>query len=172
MSTIVQLRAVGTSMVWLGILGVVWLGAAAEVRGAVPSARIVKVLPHLVDRQGRIALSPSLYERDAYQAHLRKTPLEQGGMRFDVQWKSNPTNQFALRIELRGNKAGVGTSLQVEQKVKYTGFFSSWSKVSLTREDMARLGELSAWRATLWDGARLVAEQRSFLWNPSAASEP
>jgi hypothetical protein len=34
-------------------------------------AKIVKVLPHYVDLEGRIALAPSLFERDAYQAVLR-----------------------------------------------------------------------------------------------------
>ena len=26
------------------------------------------------------------------------------------------------------------------------------------------LGELIAWKATLWDGSKLLAEQKSFLW--------
>jgi hypothetical protein len=131
---------------------------------AAASARLVKVLPHFVDKQNRVALNPSLYERDAYQAHLRKTPAEQGGMRFDVQWKSSPTNQFNLRLELRGNKGNVGTSLVLEEKVRYSGFFSTWSKIYLTGDAYTRFGDLSAWRATLWDGTRLVAEQKSFLW--------
>src|SRR5437899_2397501 len=32
------------------------------------TGRIIKVLPHLLDLQGHHALSPSLYDRDAYQA--------------------------------------------------------------------------------------------------------
>jgi len=129
-----------------------------------PSARLVKVLPQFVDKQNRVALNPSLYERDAYQAYLRKNPAEQGGMRFAVQWKSAATNHFNLRLELRGNKSNVGTSLVLEQPVKYTGLFSTWSKIDLGAEAKARLGDLSAWRATLWDGERLVTEQKSFLW--------
>jgi hypothetical protein len=130
----------------------------------VPSARLVKVLPHFVDQRGRIALSPSLYERDAYQAQLRKNPSQQGGMRFDVQWKSSSTNRFLLRLELRGNKANVGTTLTLQQSVKYTGFFSTWSRLPITKDAHTALGELSAWRATMWDGERLLAEQKSFLW--------
>ena len=131
---------------------------------AAAPVRLVKVLPHLVDKQGRVALNPSLYERDAYQAHLRKTPAEQGGLRFDVQWKTVTADRLTLRLELRGSKSGVGTSTVVEEKVRYTGFFSTWSKVHLTGPEYARLGELSAWRATLWDGDKLMAEQKSFLW--------
>lgn len=129
-----------------------------------PPARVVKVLPHLTDKQGRIALSPSLYERDAYQAHLRKTPAEQGGLRFDVQWKSILTNTFQLRVEVRGNKGNVGTTAVLQQNVKFTGFLTTWTRLHLQGEDYARIGELSAWRATIWDGDRLVAEQKSFLW--------
>lgn len=137
---------------------------AAPSASSVPSVRLVKVLPHYVDKQNRIALSPSLYERDAYQAHLRKNPSEQGGMRFDVQWKSGITNRFLLRLELRGNKGNIGTSATLEQPVKYTGFINTWSKLVLSPDAHARLGELSAWRATMWDGPKLVAEQKSFLW--------
>lgn len=145
------------------VIIVLLLVAAFESQGAGP-VRLVKVLPHFIDKQGRIALSPSLYERDAYQAHLRKTPAEQGGMRFDVQWKSSSTNRFTLRLELRGNKGNSGTSLTLEEQVRYTGFLNTWSRIHLRGETYARLGELSAWRATMWDGESLVAEQKSFLW--------
>ena len=143
------------------LLTLAWLAPAGA---ATPSARLVKVLSHLIDKQGRIALSPSLYERDAYQAQLRKNPSEQGGMRFDVQWKSSSTNRFTLRLELRGNKDNVGTSFVVEQTVKYTGLFSTWTRFPLTSDVQAKLGDLSAWRTTMWDGPRKIAEQKSFLW--------
>ncbi|RME89825.1 MAG: hypothetical protein D6766_14185, partial [Verrucomicrobia bacterium] len=42
--------------------------------------RIAKVLPHWLDREGRHALAPSLFERDAYQHHLRTHPEERGGL--------------------------------------------------------------------------------------------
>jgi hypothetical protein len=52
----------------------------------------------------------------------------------------------------------------VEETVKYRGVFSTWSRVSLSGEAYKQFGELSAWRATLWDGDQLVSEQKSFLW--------
>jgi hypothetical protein len=42
--------------------------------------------------------------------------------------------------------------------------FSTWSQASLTGDAYKKFGELGAWRATLWDGNNLVAEQKSFLW--------
>jgi hypothetical protein len=140
------------------LFGLTWSAPAAA------PVRLVKVLPHLVDKQGRIALNPSLYERDAYQDHLRKNPTEQGGLRFDVQWKTVSADRLTLRLELRGNKGTVGTTAVLEEKIRYTGFLSTWSKIQMTGPEYARFGELSAWRATLWDGEKMVAEQKSFLW--------
>lgn len=151
-------------MLWrsLPILALL-LWSVGPVAAALP-VRMVKVLPHLIDKEGRVALNPSLYERDAYQAHLRKTPSERAGMRFDVQWKSNSTNNFKLKLELRGNKGNVGTTAVLEETVRYTGFFNTWSKLYLKGDAYARFGDLSAWRATMWDGDALIAEQKSFLW--------
>ena len=55
------------------------------------TGRVIKVLPHFLDLQGRAALSPSLYDRDAYQAVLRDHPEKRSGLRFDMQWKTKGT---------------------------------------------------------------------------------
>jgi hypothetical protein len=128
------------------------------------SARLVKVLPHFMDAQGRVALNPSLYERDAYQVQLRTHPAERSGLRFDVQWRSRDAGQLKLRVELRGSLGRNGTTAVIEEPVKYRGLFTSWSKASLTGDAYKKFGELSAWRVTLWDGEKMVAEQKSFLW--------
>lgn len=128
------------------------------------SARLVKVLPQFLDRQGRVALNPSLYERDAYQAQLRARPELRSGLQFAVQWGSRDTRQVKLRVELRGNRGKNGTSAILESPIRYRGLFTSWANVSLSGEEYQKLGELSAWRATLWEGDRLLAEQKSFLW--------
>ena len=72
------------------------------------SGRIIKVLPHLLDLQGRHALSPSLYDRDAYQAYLREHPEKQSGIRFDVEWsaKAGPEEALKLLVEVRGISRG------------------------------------------------------------------
>ena len=49
--------------------------------------KVIKVLPHLLDQAGRHSLSPSLFERDAYQAELRKHPEKVSGLRYDVRWR-------------------------------------------------------------------------------------
>jgi hypothetical protein len=131
---------------------------------AAADSRIVKVLPHLLDSQGRHSLSPSLYERDAYQDRLRKDPSKAKGLRFDVLWKgrSSGSDSLKLRVELRGTKDVV--PLVVEAPVK-SGFFGRrWSRLFLTPEQFEKVGAVSAWHAVLLDGETQVAELKSFLW--------
>ena len=58
------------SLLWLTL--VCWF--AAVLTAGASTGRVFKVLPHFLDTNGVHTLSPSLYERDAYQAHLRQHP--------------------------------------------------------------------------------------------------
>jgi hypothetical protein len=128
------------------------------------SVKVIKVLPHFLDQQGRIALNPSLYARDAYQAHLRSNPGERSGLQFDVQWRGRGLGELKLRVELRGAAGSKPTTATLEETVAHHGLFANWSRLTLTGEPWKSFGELSAWRATLWSGDKLIAEQKSFLW--------
>jgi hypothetical protein len=128
-------------------------------------AQIHKVLPHLLDKQGRHTLSPSLYERDAYQVHLRERPEEISALRFDVHWKAPKTARpYKLRLELRGSKTDIAVPRVFEVEASRGGFFSRWTALRLSKENYEELGRIIAWRVTLWDGGLIVAEQESFLW--------
>lgn len=126
--------------------------------------KVLKVLPHFLDLEGRHALSPSLFERDAYQARLRKNPAEVSALRFDVNWSADgkPAN-LRLRVEARGGKAAAQAK-QLETTVKPGWTGSTWSAVTLDKDAYQILGGVSAWRVTLWDGEQLLGEQKSFLW--------
>ena len=128
------------------------------------SAKISKVLPHYLDQQGRHTVSPSLFERDAYQAWLRKNPDERSGLRFDVQWKSSGVNEAKLRVELRGTANKQPTQAVVEKLVTPRGRSGHWSALALSGDDFKKFGALVAWRVTVSDGDTLLAEQKSFLW--------
>lgn len=146
---------------WL--CGLVAAGLACGVaQGA--SARIVKVLPQYLDREGRVALSPSLLERDAYQALLRAHPDRRGGLRFAVQWKGRAAGPLTLRVELRGVRNNQPTAARLEAPVPRGTWLGRWATAQLTGPDYEALGELRAWRVTLWHGATLLSEQKSFLW--------
>jgi hypothetical protein len=143
-------------------------GLLLSVGAAVASeGKVCKVLPQLLDKQGRQSLSPSLYERDAYQAYLRKHPEERSTLQLVVQWKAKGVDwsKLKLRAELRGL---VNNSLQtniMEEPVKKTGWFGNWSKFVMTTNDFQKFGELASWRVTLWEGDHLLSEQESFLWS-------
>ncbi len=131
------------------------------------TGRILKVLPQYLDKEGRHTLSPSLFERDAYQAHLRRHPELRHGMRFAIQWKvkGKPTSQLKLRLELRSVTAcGLLQSTVLEKPIKPNRWFSRWTYVILGPEICRCIGEIQAWRVSLWDGDELVADQSSFLW--------
>ena len=130
------------------------------------SGRVVKVLPLLLDRKGRDAVSPSLYDRDAYQVYLRQHTNEISAIRFDVLWKASNAKgaKLKLRVELRGVGAGgLPRQTTLEQSVT-PGFFRRWTSLTLGGVDYKNSGELVAWRATLRRGDRLLSEQKSFLW--------
>jgi hypothetical protein len=130
------------------------------------SGRVVKVLPLLLDLKGREAVSPSLYDRDAYQVHLRQHTNEISAIRFDVLWKASNTNgvKLKLRVELRAvGTNGLPRQMTLEQSVT-PGFFRRWTSLVLGGADYKNFGELVAWRATLWSDDRLLGEQKSFLW--------
>jgi hypothetical protein len=128
------------------------------------SYKIIKVLPQFLDQEGHHAASPSLFERDAYQEHLRRHPELRSGIRFAILWKSRGSAQLKLRVEMRGARGMEPTTAVLEEPVKKGGILGNWSFLKLTGEKYKTFGELAAWHATLWEGDRQVAEQRSFLW--------
>jgi len=151
-------RTIWLLAMWLGM---VWPSLPAK-------AEVLKVLPQYVDRQGRVALSPSLFDRDAYQAELRRNPQMRSTMRFQVLWKPiSPTEAgVRLRLELRGwSRGGSPQELVLEQAVPSQGTRRCWTSFWLTPEQYEKLGDVTAWRVTLWAGTTLVGEQKSFLWD-------
>ena len=131
------------------------------------TGRVVKVLPMYLDTNSEVAPSPSLFDRDAYQARLHRHPDEITGIRFDVLWKAHYARgaKLSLRLELRGIGAeGMPTQLDLAGAVT-PQFFHHWTSLTLNGAAYKQFGELAAWRATLWDGNRLLGEQESFLWS-------
>ena len=131
------------------------------------TGRVVKVLPHFLDLKGRHSLSPSLYDRDAYQAQLRQHPELRSALRFDVHWRaSGVTGKLKLRAELRGTAHGnlPGEHTIETELGRGKSAISRWSSLALAGEDYKNFGEVTAWRVTLWDGEQLLGEQKSFLW--------
>jgi hypothetical protein len=161
-------RRFATILLLLGPLVVACLpcpGMAADASNAV-TGRIVKVLPLFLDLQGHDAISPSLFDRDAYQAFLRQHTNEISAIRFDVLWKASSAKgaSLKLRAELRGvGKHGLPRQSALETNVT-PHFFRRWTSLTLGGDEFRNFGSLVAWRVTLWDGDRMLGEQKSFLW--------
>jgi len=132
------------------------------------SGKVIKALPQFHDQQGRTALSPSLFERDAYQAWLRKHPTQPTGLRLAVQWKARGVDwsRLKLRAELRGVLGNSLHTTTLELPVNKKSHFSRWTDFKIDGEDFKQFGRLVAWRVTLWEGDQQIAAQQSFLWSP------
>lgn len=130
------------------------------------TGRVIKVLPLLLDQKGRAALSPSLFDRDAYQAQLRGHTNLVSAIRYDVQWSASHAGnkKLTLRLELRGVDTANLPKLKTLEAEVSPGFFSKWTQLTLGGEEYKKFGSVTAWRATLWDGDRLLGEDKSFLW--------
>ena len=57
------------------------------------------------------------------------------------------------------------TNVTLEMPVRKTGLFSSWTDLKLEGDNFRKLGELAAWRVTLWEADKQLAELQSFLWS-------
>ena len=150
----------------LKLLLVLFLAACA-LSAPAAEGRVLKVLPHFLDLKGRHALSPSLFDRDAYQAQLRQHPEQRSGVRFDVQWKgrSDPGRPLKLRVELRGMAKGdLPRTKVLEREVTSRSNWSHWAGITLAGEDYHEAGNVTAWRVTLLDGDKVLSNQQSFLW--------
>jgi hypothetical protein len=149
------------------IPGLVCLIAFAALHAGAATGQIKKVLPHLLDLQGRHTRSPSLFDRDAYQAYLRQHPDQRSGLRFDIEWKAKgvEASSLKLRVELRGVARGdMPKQMNLETDVRPGKWFENWTSLTLKGDEYKKIGEVTAWRVTLWDSDRLLSEQKSFLW--------
>ena len=134
--------------------------------------KVVKVLPQLLDEHGRQTLSPSLYERDAYQFTLHKNPKLRAGARLVVQWKAKKVDwaKLRLRAEIRCLLGDDLHTVTMEEPAVKNGHFSSWSEFRIEGADYKTFGQIVAWRVTLFEGDHQINQLESFLWSPVVAT--
>ena len=133
--------------------------------GAV-TGEVVKVLPFYVDKQGRITKSPSLFDRDAYQAYLRAHTNQISGIRYDVLWKAGKAEgeKLTVRLDLRGPLEGPLPKTKTLEAEIAPGTSGEWTKINFNGDEYKSFGSIVAWRTTLWSGTNQVSEYKSFLW--------
>jgi hypothetical protein len=131
------------------------------------TGRVFKVLPLLLDQKGRAALSPSLFDRDAYQAKLRLETNEISAIRYDVLWTAKNAGEDKLKLQLELRGIGATNNLpkfKMLETEATPGFFHQWTSFTLDGDEFKSFGAVTSWRATLWDGDKLLGEEKSFLW--------
>jgi hypothetical protein len=131
------------------------------------TGRVVKVLPLFLDTNNAVAPSPSLFDRDAYQARLREHTNDISGIRFDVLWRTHNARGLNLKLclEIRGvGAAGLPTQTNFVTMVTPKPFHH-WTSLTFNGPAYKQFGVLAAWRATLWNDGELLGEQKSFLWS-------
>lgn len=149
--------------IFIAFAMVLWFAPAMQAG----EGSVVKVLPQFLDQRGRHALSPSLYERDAYQLRLLKEPKLRGGARLAVQWKAKKVDwsKLTLRAEMRCLLEDNLHSVTMEEPAVKNGYFSHWSEFRIEGADYKNFGQIVAWRVTLWEGDHQLGELKSFLWS-------
>lgn len=153
------MRQLRILLVLLGLIAVAPFASAQ-------SGKILKVLPQYLDLEGRTSISPSLYDRDAYQAQLRRAPKNRSGLAFNINWKARSIDpsKLKVRVEMRGVIDDKVQRETIEQPLGKPSIFRSWTLIKVTGKPYQELGNLIAWRVTLWNGEQQLSEQRSFLW--------
>lgn len=157
----------------LSRLAAAWLVTASVLTSLAGEPRILKVLPHHMDEQGRISIFPGLFERDAYQRELRQGKIPTSGVRFDIQWQAGPHDKdgLTLRVTTRTAKKDAFHPVVIEASTKGNRRIGGWSSVALDGPRYQEAGEVLAWRVVLLDGEREIAAQESFLWSaPGSAT--
>ena len=130
------------------------------------ASEIIKVLPHLLDKQGNHTLSPSLLERDAYQAKLRANPDLCSGIRFDIKWsksKNKTRSESLLKLQLELQTSASIKPIVLTQIIKLNRN-GGWDKLKLDGEKYKAAGKIIGWRVLLFEDDKTLAERRSFLW--------
>ena len=141
-----------------------WSPIPAQAEGKM---EIVKVLKHLLDQDGKHTLSPSLLDRDAYQAHLREHSELVSGIRFDIQLRAKPKSADALRlkVEIRHGEGNTIKTLSKESAIPNKKRRRSfWQGLKVSGAEYQQLGGIIAWRVSLWQGDTKMSELESFLW--------
>ena len=142
------------------------LGSFTAFADGPDTGRIVKVLPLLLDLNGHDAVSPSLFDRDAYQVYLRAHTNEISAVRYDVLWraKTPESAKLKIRVELRGLTADARPEQKILECEVKPSAFRHWNSLVFGGEEYKKFGEAVAWRVTLWADDKQLAEQKSFLW--------
>jgi len=145
-------------------------------QGGTKGYKISKVNVEYVDAQGNTTSAiGDQVEKARYQRQLEHSG-KYSAIRYYILWKapSTPTPDLAIKLEARGmdvesGREGVET---LTKTYPQKGHFSGWAILDIQGEALKKFGRPRAWKATILQGNRSMAERKSFTWDGGASREP
>lgn len=102
-------------------------------------------------------------QRLNYGAITQLDRIQRQGHYFTFFWRAKRSADLTLRLEYR--QENLGAFVQARE-VSYTGVKGSQkTEITVVGDDYREDGRITAWRALLIEGGRVVALTQSFLWN-------
>ena len=151
------------------LLGLVALATSCRTPNSVesPGCAILKVNRVLLDEKGyETDVVGNLKEEADYQFLLRHEPTKQQGVRFHIKWKApRHARSLRLQVEIRGLNAQNQTTSDVESlSLEENEGWAGWSTLEVTEKKFKKLGQITAWKITLFSGGQAKAVLPSANW--------
>jgi hypothetical protein len=148
--------------------GVASPGFAAEAK---PSdlIRFTKTKLFFLDATAKSPLEPG---QDRYVEFERKRTLygaitpsdqrERYGNYFTFFWEAKRFANVVMRLEYR--QQSLGPMIQIQEMPYRAASGRLITRFQVTGDDYLQYGRVLAWRVTILEGGRVIAEKRSYLW--------
>ena len=161
-----RLRRLGAVVALLAAGLIAGPAAGAKPEGPI---RFVKVKLFFLDASAK---SPLEQNQDRYVEFERKRALygaitpsdqrERYGNYFTFIWESEQPADVVLRLEYK--QQALGPMIQVKELKYHAAKGRTISRFQVTGDDYLQYGRVLAWRATILEHGRVVAEKKSYLW--------
>ncbi len=130
---------------------------------------ISKVNHELIDKDGYTTIEIGDWVKKAQYQKSLFSNKDVKGMRFIVHWKalSSENRRFTVKLQVRGydGTADQDTFVTLFKNYSETPSHSGWTFLDLKGKDWQHLGTLMAWKASLLENYKVVAERHSFTWD-------
>jgi hypothetical protein len=159
----------------IGLLAVILAaGCATENPVSRGGFAVLKVNRTLLDQFGHETdVVGDLQGQAAYQYDLRHDPFRQRGARFHIKWKApRRAERIRLVLDLQGlNPANESTRATVAAHQPDMDGWAEWTTLDIKGQQFKKLGEIMAWRVTLYSGDQVMAELPSANWYSDIRAE-
>ncbi len=128
---------------------------------------VLKVNRTLLDNYGyETDVVGNLKGEASYQYSLRHEPNRQSGGRFHIKWRApKGSTQVRLVLDVRGlTPANETVRDTLSESFADMDGWAEWTTLDIKERQFKRLGEIMAWRVTIYSGDRVMAELPSGNW--------